>query len=104
MHRSVAARTVRRQIAHTVPDKPDRAGHRLRRGSADGRPPGLDRGPCRRRHKAECRTGPPKQDRSVVTRYGELAGRRDSLMRAGVPCRTRQPLAGISPSGCVYEL
>ncbi|WP_208948773.1 IS5 family transposase [Streptomyces subrutilus] len=33
----------RRQIPHTIPEKRDQVGHRLRRGSTGGRPPGFDR-------------------------------------------------------------
>jgi hypothetical protein len=32
----------RRKIRHCIPEKTDHRGHRLRRGSAGGRPPGFD--------------------------------------------------------------
>ncbi|MGW3174631.1 IS5 family transposase [Streptomyces sp. NPDC001153] len=65
----------RRQIPHTIPEKRDRAGHGLRRGTAGGRPPGFDRVVYERRHKIECRIGLPKQTRGVATRYDKLAVR-----------------------------
>lgn len=45
----------KRGIAHTIPEKRVQAGHRLRRSSAGGRPPGFDREMYKRRHKVECR-------------------------------------------------
>ncbi|MFE0380529.1 hypothetical protein ACFW1M_34330 [Streptomyces inhibens] len=33
----------RRQIPQAIPEKRDRAGHRLRRGAKGGRPPGFGR-------------------------------------------------------------
>jgi transposase len=56
----------RRQIPHTIPEKRDQAGHRLRRGSAGGRPPGFDREMYKRRHEVECRIGLLKQARGVA--------------------------------------
>ncbi|WP_345591480.1 IS5 family transposase [Streptomyces marokkonensis] len=65
----------RRQLPHTIPEKRDQAGHRLRRGSAGGRPPGFDREKYKARHKVECRIGLLKQARGVATRYDKLAVR-----------------------------
>ncbi|NGN68984.1 transposase [Streptomyces sp. A7024] len=58
----------RRQIPHTIPEKRDQAGHRRRRGTAGGRPPGFDWEMYERRHKVECRIGLLKQARGVATR------------------------------------
>lgn len=71
----------RRQIAHTIPEKRDQAGHRLRRGSAGGRPPGFDRELYKRRHKVECRIGLLKQARGVATRYDKLAVRYEATVQ-----------------------
>ncbi len=48
--RAIRACLRRRQIPHTFPEKRDQVGHRLRRGSAGGRPPGFDREAYKRRH------------------------------------------------------
>jgi transposase len=71
----------RRQIPHTIPEKRDQAGHRLRRGSAGGRPPGFDREMYKRRHKVECRIGLLKQARGVATRYDKLAVRYEATVQ-----------------------
>ncbi|WP_413777870.1 IS5 family transposase [Streptomyces sp. AM2-3-1] len=71
----------KRGIAHTIPEKRDQAGHRLRRGSAGGRPPGFDREMYKRRHKVECRIGLLKQARGVATRYDKLAVRYESTVQ-----------------------
>ncbi|MFE4655024.1 IS5/IS1182 family transposase, partial [Streptomyces sp. NPDC056707] len=56
-------------------------GHRLRRGSAGGRPPGFDREMYKRRHKVECRISLLKQARGVATRYDKLAVRYESTVQ-----------------------
>ncbi len=71
----------KRQIAHTIPEKSDQAGHRLRRGSAGGRPPGFDREKYKARHKVECRIGLLKQARGVATRYDKLAVRYEATVQ-----------------------
>ncbi|MFJ5223027.1 IS5 family transposase [Streptomyces sp. NPDC088400] len=71
----------RRQIPHTIPEKRDQAGHRRRRGSTGGRPPGSDREQYKARHKAECRTGLLKQARGVATRYEKLAIRYEATIQ-----------------------
>ncbi len=58
----------RRQIPHTIPEKRDQAGHRLRRGSAGGRPPGVNRDMYKRRHKVECRKRTTRVVRARRTR------------------------------------
>ncbi|GFE12114.1 IS5 family transposase [Streptomyces glebosus] len=71
----------KRQIPHTIPEKRDQAGHRLRRGSAGGRPPGFDREKYKARHKVECRIGLLKQARGVATRYDKLAVRYEATVQ-----------------------
>ncbi|PJN36693.1 hypothetical protein CG747_32770 [Streptomyces sp. CB02959] len=70
----------RRRIPHTIPEKRDQAGHRLRRGSAGSRPPGFDRDHYKRRHKIECRIGLLKQAQAVATRYDKLAIRYEATV------------------------
>ncbi|WP_241757058.1 IS5 family transposase [Streptomyces sp. WAC00263] len=79
--RQIRAYLRRRQIPHTIPEKRDQAGHRLRRGSAGGRPPGFDRETYKRRHKVECRIGLLKQARGVATRYDKLAVRYEATVQ-----------------------
>lgn len=71
----------RRQIPHTIPEKRDQAGHRLRRGSAGGRPPGFDREKYKARNRVECRIGLLKQARGVATRYDKLAVRYEATVQ-----------------------
>lgn len=71
----------RRQIPHTIPEKRDQAGHRLRRGSAGGRPPAFDREMYKRRNRVECRIGLLKQARGVATRYDKLAVRYEATVQ-----------------------
>jgi transposase len=59
----------------------DQAGHRLRRGSAGGRPPGFDREMCKRRHRVQCRIGLLKQARAVAARYDTLAVRYEATVQ-----------------------
>lgn len=55
--RPALAHLRRRRIPHTIPEKRDQAGHRLRRGSAGGHPQGFDRERYKVRHRIECRIG-----------------------------------------------
>ncbi|WP_254648755.1 IS5 family transposase, partial [Streptomyces sp. GbtcB6] len=71
----------RRHVPHTIPEKRDQAGHRRRRGSAGGRPPGFDREVYKRRHKVENRIGLMKQARGVATRYDKLAVRYEATVQ-----------------------
>ncbi|WP_406367496.1 IS5 family transposase [Streptomyces sp. NBC_00645] len=84
--RAYSSRAIRsylreRQIPHTIPEKRDQVGHRLRRGSAGGRPPAFDREMYKRRHKVECRFALLKQARGVATRYDELAVRYEATVQ-----------------------
>ncbi|MFF3272196.1 transposase [Streptomyces chrestomyceticus] len=65
----------RRQIPHTIAEKCGQVGHRRRRGSVGGRPPGFDREKYKARHKVRCWIGLLRQARGVATRYEKLAGR-----------------------------
>ncbi|MGX1916172.1 hypothetical protein ACWIID_46515 [Streptomyces phaeochromogenes] len=71
----------RRQIPHTIPEKCDQARHRMRRGTADGRPPGFNREMYKHRHKIECRIGLLKQARGVATRFDKLAVRYEATVQ-----------------------
>ena len=66
-----------RGIAHTIPEKVDQAAHRLRRGSAGGRPPAFDpdryarrsaieRGFCHLKHWCELATRYDKHARNYT--------------------------------------
>jgi transposase len=63
----------RRKIRHCIPEKTDHRGHRLRRGSAGGRPPGFDRELYRKRNTVERANKKLKQFRAVATRYDKRA-------------------------------
>ncbi len=71
----------RRQAPHAIPEKCDQVGHRRRRGSAGGRPPGFGREKYKARHKVECRIGLLKQARGVATRYEKLAVRFEATIQ-----------------------
>lgn len=81
----------KRGIAHTIPEKRYQAGHRIRRGSAGGRPPGFDHEMYKRRHKVECRIGLLKQVRGVATRYDKLAVRYESTVQLTLIRQTLRP-------------
>lgn len=79
--RAIRSDLRRRGIAHTIPEKQDQAGHRLRRGSAGGRPPSFDAERYKARHKVECRIGLLKQARGVATRCDKLACRYEATIQ-----------------------
>ncbi|MCX5602860.1 IS5 family transposase [Streptomyces phaeochromogenes] len=79
--RQIRAYLLRRQIPHTIPEKRDQARHRMRRGTAGGRPPGFNREMYKRRHKIECRIGLLKQARGVATRFDKLAVRYEATVQ-----------------------
>ncbi|WP_407657590.1 transposase [Kribbella turkmenica] len=56
-----------------IPQPSDQIGHRLRRGSRGGRPPGFDAVDYRNRNVIERRFGHLKQWRGLATRYDKLA-------------------------------
>lgn len=73
-----------RQIPHTIPERRDQAGHRLRPGSTGGRPPAFDRDHHKHRHKTACRIGLLKQARAMATRNDKLAIRYEATVHLAV--------------------
>lgn len=62
-----------RSIRAVIPQPADQIGHRLRRGSAGGRPPAFDAADYRGRNVIERRFAHVKQWRGIATRYDKLA-------------------------------
>jgi putative transposase len=67
-----------------IPQPADQIGHRLRRGSAGGRPPAFDTNPYKRRNVIERSFNDHKQWRGLATRYDKLA----TVYRGGVVLRS----------------
>jgi transposase len=63
----------RRGIAHTIPERSDQKGHRRRRGSVGGRPPGFNQEIYRRRNTVERCFNLLKGFRGIATRYDKTA-------------------------------
>ncbi|MFI9042130.1 IS5 family transposase [Streptomyces sp. NPDC053726] len=59
----------RRGIRHTIPEKTDSQGARLRKGSRGGRPPGFDQDRHKKRNTVERAINRLKQFRAVATRF-----------------------------------
>ncbi|OLZ51792.1 IS5 family transposase [Streptomyces amritsarensis] len=59
----------RREIRHTIPEKTDSQGARLRKGTGGGRPPGFDEARYKKRNTVERAINLLKQYRAVATRY-----------------------------------
>lgn len=62
-----------RGIKAVIPQPSDQIAHRLRRGSAGGRPPGFDPTIYKGRNIIECSFNDHKQWRGIATRYDKLA-------------------------------
>jgi transposase len=67
--RAIRAHLRERGIVAVIPQPSDQIGHRLRRGSRGGRPPGFDAADYRNRNVIERRFGHLKQWRGLATRY-----------------------------------
>jgi putative transposase len=73
--RAIRAHLRQRGITAVIPQPSDQIGHRLRRGSHGGRPPGFDAADYRERERnvIERRFAHLKQWRGLATRYDKLA-------------------------------
>lgn len=67
-----------------IPQPSDQIGHRLRRGSAGGRPPAFDPDAYKGRNVIERSFNDHKQWRGLATRYDKLA----TVYRGGVVLRS----------------
>lgn len=72
-----------KRIKTVIPQRSDEIGHRLRRGSAGGRPPDFDPVAYKNRNVVERSFNDHKQWRGIATRYDKLA----SIYRGGVVLR-----------------
>jgi putative transposase len=71
--RAIRTHLRERGIQAVIPQPADQIGHRLRRGSRGGRPPGFDRDDYRGRNVVERNFQAFKQWRGIATRYDKLA-------------------------------
>lgn len=71
--RAIRAHLRERGIEAVIPQPSDQIGHRIRRGSRGGRPPGFDRDDYKNRNVVERNFATFKQWRGLATRYDKLA-------------------------------
>ena len=71
--RAIRTHLRQRGIVAVIPEPADQIGHRKRRGSRGGRPPGFDAQDYRNRNVIERRFCHLKQWRGLATRYDKLA-------------------------------
>ncbi|MEE1753031.1 IS5 family transposase [Streptomyces sp. SP18CS02] len=89
--RAILCHLRRRGIRAVVPQPSDQIGHRLRRGSRGGRPPGFDREAYKQRNTVERCINRLKQWRGLATRTGKLAiAYQAALHLAGILIWTRR--------------
>lgn len=62
-----------KRVQAVIPQRTDEIGHRLRRGSAGGRPPSFNATTYKRRNVVERSFNDHKQWRGIATRYDKLA-------------------------------
>ncbi len=84
-HPSTRRALRRRGIAHSIPEKRDQRAHRLKLGSAGGRPPKFDRDRYKQRNVVERCFNRLKQFRALATRYAKrVAYYRTELVIASI--------------------
>lgn len=71
--RAIRGHLRRRGIVAVIPEPADQQGHRIRRGSKDGRPVGYDMNDDKGRNVVERGFNEDKQWRGIATRYDKLA-------------------------------
>lgn len=71
--RAIRAHLRERGIEAVIPQPSDQIGHRIRRGSRGGRPPGFDRDDYKNRNVVERNFATFKRWRGLATRYDKLA-------------------------------
>jgi transposase len=103
---AIRAHLRRRGIKATIPQPADQVRHRLRRGSAGGRPPVFDPAAYRQRNTVERAFGKLRQHRAVATRYDK----RDFVWRGTVDVASiriwlrTMPISGSSKlAGIVFS-
>ena len=71
--RAIRSHLRQRGIGAVIPQPSDQIGHRIRRGSTGGRPPGFDRDDYKNRNVVERNFAAFKQWRGLASRYDKLA-------------------------------